>query len=45
MVGIYFSDTGNSKFTPRMGSYKVETLDIHLNQKKDARKKFEKRCE
>ena len=34
MVGIYFSGTGNSKFTPRMGSYKVETLDIHFNQKK-----------
>ena len=33
MVGIYFSGTGNSRFTPRMGLYKVETLYIHLNQK------------
>lgn len=26
MVGIYFSGTGNSKFTPRMGLYKVDAI-------------------
>ena len=34
MVGIYFSGTGNSRFTPRMGLYKVETLYIQFESEK-----------